>query len=474
MSNALEAPTQPPQALGAWVPPGGGTLLFVRLHEVRVRPGARERRALTRGAPQQYIESVESLAQSRQDQVQKLQREKKDIAWQLKGNGGGGTRAKFGEDFAMGGADLPPKLRAVMEDNRMLKDQVRKYKQKVSDQERSASTQQKQMLKLQNRCQKLAEALKETVTTGPSLDEEKLRAMVARSTQIIKELEDKLLVAEKSRDAEMKKGRVAMAGLRKQLTSKEDDLAALAEALKEKEMEMLKQGTKFRQALKRQQPVKKTIEQIKLEQLQLREAELEARLEDLSAVPPVEIVLNVVVSEGDREERDAPAEIEFEGTGEEEEAAMKIQAVYRGRCVREARKREEREEQEFAAMRIQSVYRGRAARNEVSARKDARRAELARIEEEEMTEAATKIQARFRGGRARAEFQERRTVARGEEEGASERTKGRSQRSSLAPTAPRQAPKGGRPNAARMSTGGWGGGTRKSLAKTTRKSLANT
>ena len=76
-------------------------------------------------------------------------------------------------------------------------------------------------------------------------------------------------------------------------------------------MEMLKQGTKFRQALKRQQPVKKTIEQIKLEQLQLREAELEARLEDLSAVPPVEIVLNVVVSEGDREERDAPAEIEF-------------------------------------------------------------------------------------------------------------------------------------------------------------------
>ena len=132
----------------------------------------------------------------------------------------------------MGGADLPPKLRAVMEDNRMLKDQVRKYKQKVSDQERSASTHQKQMLKLQNRCQKLAEALKETVTTGPSLDEEKLRAMVARSTQIIKELEDKLLVAEKSRDAEMKKGRVAMAGLRKQLTSKEDDLAALAEALK--------------------------------------------------------------------------------------------------------------------------------------------------------------------------------------------------------------------------------------------------
>ena len=114
----------------------------------------------------------------------------------------------------------------------MLKDQVRKYKQKVSDQERSASTHQKQMLKLQNRCQKLAEALKETVTTGPSLDEEKLRAMVARSTQIIKELEDKLLVAEKSRDAEMKKGRVAMAGLRKQLTSKEEDLAALAEALK--------------------------------------------------------------------------------------------------------------------------------------------------------------------------------------------------------------------------------------------------
>ena len=137
--------------------------------------------------------------------------------------------------------------------------------------------------------------------------------MVARSTQIIKELENKLVVAEKSRDAEMKKGRVAMAGLRKQLTSKEDDLAALADALKEKEMEMLKQGTKFRQALKRQQPVKKTIEQIKLEQLQLREAELEARLEDLSAVPPLEIVLNVVVSEGDREERDAPAEIEFEG-----------------------------------------------------------------------------------------------------------------------------------------------------------------
>ena len=116
-------------------------------------------------------------------------------------------------------------------------------------------------------------------------------------------------------------------------------------------------------------------------------------------------------------------------------------------CVREARKREEREEQEFAAMRIQSMYRGRAARNKVSARKEARRAQLARIEEEEMTEAATKIQAKFRGGQARAEFQERRALARGEEEGAGDRGKGRSQRASLAPTAPRQAPKGGRPNA---------------------------
>ena len=414
------------------------------------------------------------MVQSRQDQVQKLQREKKDIARQLKGSGGSGARAKYGEDFAMGGADLPPKMRAVMEDNRMLKDQVKKYKQKVSEQERSAATQQKQMLKLQNRCQRLSEALKEAAATGPTLDEEKLRSMVARSTQIIKELEDKLSVAEKSRDAEMKKGRVAMAGLRKQLAGKEEDLAALAEALKEKETEMLKQGTKFRQALKRQQPVKKPIEQIKLEQLQQREAELEARIEELSSAPPLEIVLNVSVAPNDAVEGQAPAEIEYEGTGEEEAAAVKIQAVYRGRSVREARRREEQEEQKFAAMRIQAIHRGRVARRDVAVRREKRAAELAGIEEErEMTEAAVKIQSKFRGAQARSEFQERKALlAKGEEEGSGERVKSR-QRTSVVPSAPRQAPKGGRPNAPRTATGGWGGGTRKSLAgKPTRKSLA--
>ena len=60
-------------------------------------------------------------------------------------------RPKLGEEFGADGTDLPPRTRAMFEDNRRMKDRVKKYKDKVAQTERTITLQQQQVLKLQDK-----------------------------------------------------------------------------------------------------------------------------------------------------------------------------------------------------------------------------------------------------------------------------------------------------------------------------------
>ena len=57
----------------------------------------------------------------------------------------------MGEELGADGTDLPPRTRAMFEDNRMMKDRVKKCKDKVAQNERTITLQQQQVLKLQDK-----------------------------------------------------------------------------------------------------------------------------------------------------------------------------------------------------------------------------------------------------------------------------------------------------------------------------------
>ena len=80
---------------------------------------------------------------------------------------------------------------------------------------------------------------------------------------------------------------------------------------------------------------------------------------------------------------------------EQAAAAVKIQAVHRGKQAR--KELEEKREQEAAAVKIQAVHRGKQARKELE-------------EKREMESAALKIQAVHRGKQARKELEEKREM----------------------------------------------------------------
>ena len=142
------APPQGPSRLRGkrvgWAWPGSPQLLA---HERKEGAG------LTPSPPapvdaQHYIEHIESLAQQRKNQVIRLTEENKAFGRKLKQ---APQRPKLGEEFGADGTDLPPRTRAMFEDNRMMKDRVKKYKDKVAQNERTITLQQQQVLKLQDK-----------------------------------------------------------------------------------------------------------------------------------------------------------------------------------------------------------------------------------------------------------------------------------------------------------------------------------
>ena len=103
---------------------------------------------------------------------------------------------------------------------------------------------------------------------------------------------------------------------------------------------------------------------------------------------------------GGTAEAEAPAEagaFGFTGSEDEMTAAQKIQAMQRGKLARR-----EMDDQSAAATKMQAVQRGKAGRKSVSGRKTAD--ELGLTGSEEETAAAAKIQATQRGKKTRREM----------------------------------------------------------------------
>ena len=393
---------------------------------------------------QHYIEHIESLAQQRKNQVIRLTEENKAFGRKLKQ---APQRPKLGEEFGADGTDLPPRTRAMFEDNRMMKDRVKKCKDKVAQNERTITLQQQQVLKLQDKCSSL-EASLQACTHSPKdlMDEALFQRQLGERERAIKDLEERLSILTKSKTADLKAHRVNLAQMRKQLAEKDEKIRELEGVIDEKTKEIRAQGVKVGKLKKKIEPMRVNIEELKREEAEKAAAAREAELKLQELMTPVEIVLNVIVTESDAlGERKEDVDLTEIAPGEDPEleaAATKIQASFKGHKARKALK--EDEERERAAVKIQAVHRGAAARRRSVEMKKEKEAVVKAAEEKELEEAAVKIQATFRGHQTRKEL-----AGGGAAEAApAEEAAEAKEEEAKVPKKP-TLPKGGQPNPAR-------------------------
>lgn len=100
----------------------------------------------------------------------------------------------------MNSTDLPPKMRRVFEDLRMLKERVKKYKDQVSISERTISARDNQILKLQDKNQALSALLKQSKVSGKEMrDYEGLRQQFDHQVQLTRDLESRMNILQRSK-----------------------------------------------------------------------------------------------------------------------------------------------------------------------------------------------------------------------------------------------------------------------------------
>ena len=125
---------------------------------------------------QQYVQGVESEAASCRHQLHELQDKKRELE---RLNKPGREKSKRYDDPSefMNSRDLPPKMRSLFEDLRILKGRVKKYKDQVAACERTISARDAQILKLQDKNQQLSDTLKQSKVSSKDMkDYEAMRA----------------------------------------------------------------------------------------------------------------------------------------------------------------------------------------------------------------------------------------------------------------------------------------------------------
>ena len=176
----------------------------------------------------------------RRDQLNELQDKKKELERLHKP-----TREKKRYDDPsefMNSTDLPPKMRRVFEDLRMLKERVKKYKEQVSTYERTISQRDAQILKLQDRNQQLSDTLKQSKTSSKDIkDHEAMRTELERLMNANRDLSEKVHILQRSKDVEARKSKRALMDEQKatQAAREETKTSMAAADAKEKEIKRL-------------------------------------------------------------------------------------------------------------------------------------------------------------------------------------------------------------------------------------------
>eukprot|EP00232_Nephroselmis_pyriformis_P013581 CAMPEP_0182896634 /NCGR_PEP_ID=MMETSP0034_2-20130328/26393_1 /TAXON_ID=156128 /ORGANISM="Nephroselmis pyriformis, Strain CCMP717" /LENGTH=289 /DNA_ID=CAMNT_0025030505 /DNA_START=76 /DNA_END=942 /DNA_ORIENTATION=- len=248
---------------------------------------------------QGYVVSLEDQSAKYKSQVEALKEEKKDLLRQSRGTRKGPDHTDFS---LLGGDDLPPKVRALMEDNRMLKDQTKKMKESEKTNERTITKQQNEIIKLQEKVESLDEMLKKCSRSPEAVqDAQKLQETIDEQAAKITDLEHRVTVISKSKESDSRRAKGTAAIHKKELEAKDAEMKELKSVIEAKDMENRKLALKNKDLSKKLEPMRKLVEMQR--QREREDAEREAKFEEEMAMaqetaePEVVVMFCVVVDE---------------------------------------------------------------------------------------------------------------------------------------------------------------------------------
>eukprot|EP00198_Chlamydomonas_reinhardtii_P009643 XP_001698980.1 flagellar associated protein [Chlamydomonas reinhardtii] len=188
---------------------------------------------------QDYIASVESLAAEQKKELERVKEEKRDMEKFMARAEAHAERQSGGTalDFTVSEvADLPPRMRALVEDNRGLRDTVKNYKKRNQTLEHTVTQQQNQVLALSEANERLKAQLAECSRTPAEVErEEALKKQLELKTRQVETLEHSLGVLRSKVDTDSRL-------YRQNLSAAAREKDALKRQLQEEQPEALAEG----------------------------------------------------------------------------------------------------------------------------------------------------------------------------------------------------------------------------------------
>ena len=355
---------------------------------------------------QSYIENLENLAQQQKEEIHRVNEQNKVWKRQTKNPA---VRSKLGEEFAGDGTDLPPKLRAIIEDNRVLRDRAKKYKEEASKTKKTVTTQEQQLLKLKDKVNALNEKLAAlSKSHGDSLTAEQLQEKLEQQERSLRDFEHRVEVLTKSKETEGKKFRHSLNAANKKVKERDQQISSLKEEIESKDKEVRSKNLDCKGLQRKLTEQKSLTLTLRKNAEALRNADSTTSASEGAQDGTVKFVINVVSGEAGTTAGGEPAK---KSTMTTDGAATIVQSKYRGYQARKSTSKLKKEREE-AATKIQAVHRGRMARRqsqqerelalEKEASKDQGAKEEVDVKEEE---AAIKIQSKARGMLAKKKVQ---------------------------------------------------------------------
>ena len=131
------------------------------------------------------------------------------------------------------------KKRTFEEDARMLKSQIRKYKEKLEESGKVIKEQNARMNKLEERCERLADALKNRNISVEDIDNiRKFKEELDTKSKEVQELEHKIGVLTKANEVEKKKAKQSFQNSTQEISDLKKQIDTLRDELNEKDKEL--------------------------------------------------------------------------------------------------------------------------------------------------------------------------------------------------------------------------------------------
>ncbi|KAK9811568.1 hypothetical protein WJX72_006064 [[Myrmecia] bisecta] len=352
---------------------------------------------------QEHLASVEQLAASRKAELECLREERRELQREKSTHSLGPARLPQSVSGTFRSTEtLPPKLRAIIEDNKMLQHELRSYKQKLTASELSMTVSNRQLAGLQQDIERLKSQLKECSRPPEVVATDKQHAEVVEDFQRqLRDLRSQVAIHSKARETDTKRFKQTCQEHVKEKEELKKEIESLKATIAERDKEIRSQALEVRLVTKQLDPLKRSLqEHRKRDEEERRALELAEKAratagtshKALAAASPtvptavqqtslrqrvlvqdrVQIMVCIINQDAQEqfylksaEERLAK---ERRNLPKPETAAIAIQAAFRGHFTRQDLKlQQRRHKQELAVVKLQAGLRGWLARREVAA-----------------------------------------------------------------------------------------------------------